>query len=39
MRPASRLPTLFVDTVRKLQPGEISPVIRSAAGFHILSNC
>ena len=36
MRPASRLPTLFVDTVRKLQPGEISPVIRSAAGFHIL---
>ena len=36
MRPANRLPTLFVDTVRKLQPGEISPVIRSAAGFHIL---
>ncbi len=36
MRPASRLPTLFVDTVRTLQPGQISPVIRSAAGFHIL---
>ncbi|MGC9163387.1 MAG: peptidylprolyl isomerase [Thiomonas sp.] len=36
MRPADRLPTLFVDTVRNLQPGEISPVIRSAAGFHIL---
>jgi len=36
MRPADRLPTLFVDTVRNLQPGEVSPVIRSAAGFHIL---
>ncbi len=36
MRPADRLPTLFVDTVRNLQPGQISPVIRSAAGFHIL---
>jgi len=36
MRPADRLPSLFVDTVSKLQPGEISPVIRSAAGFHIL---
>jgi len=36
MRPANRLPTLFVDTVRNLQPGQISPVIRSAAGFHIL---
>ena len=36
MRPADRLPTLFIDTVRDLQPGQISPVIRSAAGFHIL---
>ncbi|WP_079417982.1 peptidylprolyl isomerase [Thiomonas intermedia] len=36
MRPADRLPALFVDTVRSLQPGQISPVIRSAAGFHIL---
>ena len=36
MRPANRLPTLFIDTVRNLQPGQISPVIRSAAGFHIL---
>lgn len=36
MRPADRLPTLFIDTVRGMQPGQISPVIRSAAGFHIL---
>lgn len=36
MRPADRLPALFVDTVRTMQPGQISPVIRSAAGFHIL---
>lgn len=36
MRPADRLPTLFIDTVRNLQPGEISPIIRSSAGFHIL---
>ncbi|MEW6561540.1 MAG: peptidylprolyl isomerase [Pseudomonadota bacterium] len=36
MRPVDRLPTLFVNTVRDMQPGQISPVIRSAAGFHIL---
>lgn len=36
MRPADRLPTLFIDTVRDMQPGQISPVVRSAAGFHIL---
>ena len=36
MRPADRLPALFVDTVRNMQSGQISPVIRSAAGFHIL---
>ncbi len=36
MRPAARLPALFVDTVRNMQPGEVSPVVRSEAGFHIL---
>jgi len=37
MRPADRLPDLFVKAVRPLKAGEISPdVLRSAAGFHVL---
>lgn len=36
MRPADRLPELFVAAVEKLQPGEFSPVLRSPAGFHVL---
>ncbi len=37
MRPAERLPTLFVDAVRTLQPGAVAPqVLRSGAGFHVL---
>lgn len=37
LRPASRLPDLFVDAVRALEPGQIAPtVLRSGAGFHIL---
>jgi len=37
LRPADRLPDLFVKAVRPLQSGEISPdVLRSAAGFHVL---
>lgn len=36
MRPASDYPTLFVDTVRNLKPGQISGIIRSPAGLHIL---
>jgi peptidyl-prolyl cis-trans isomerase SurA len=35
-RPADRLPPLFVDALATLQPGEVSPVLRSPAGFHIL---
>ena len=35
-RPAARLPTVFVDTVRKMKPGETSGVLRSASGFHIV---
>lgn len=35
-RPASRLPQLFVDAVKSLKVGEVSQVLRSANGFHIL---
>ena len=37
LRPASRLPDLFVEQVRGLRPGEVSPtVLRSGAGLHVL---
>jgi peptidyl-prolyl cis-trans isomerase SurA len=37
LRPASRLPDLFVEQVRSLRPGEVSPtVLRSGAGLHVL---
>ncbi len=36
LRPMDRYPSLFVETVQKLSVGELSPVIRSGAGFHIL---
>ena len=35
-RTADRLPELFAGVVAGLQPGEISEVLRSPAGFHIL---
>lgn len=35
-RSSARLPTIFVDTVKTLQPGELSPVLRSPNGFHIV---
>lgn len=35
-RRAAQLPTLFADEVLKMQPGEISNLIRSSSGFHIL---
>lgn len=37
LRPASRLPDLFVDAVRPLAVGEVTPaLVPSGAGFHIL---
>ena len=37
MRPADRLPDLFVDGVRTLKPGSVAPeLLRSGAGFHVL---
>src|SRR5438552_12226209 len=35
-RSGARLPTVFVDEVRKMKAGETSGVLRSAAGFHIV---
>jgi peptidyl-prolyl cis-trans isomerase SurA len=35
-RSGARLPTIFVETVRNMQVGEVSPVLRSPAGFHIV---
>jgi len=35
-RAPARLPTVFADTVRGMKPGEVSGVLRSASGFHIV---
>lgn len=35
-RPADRLPTLYADAAAALQPGEVSGILRSPAGFHIV---
>ncbi|GIX29449.1 MAG: chaperone SurA [Burkholderiales bacterium] len=35
-RPLSRLPELFAEAVVKLNPGEVSDILRSPNGFHIL---
>lgn len=35
-RGADRLPPLYLDAVTKLQPGEVSQILRSAAGLHIV---
>lgn len=35
-RESSRLPALFVDALKAIRVGELSPVLRSANGFHIL---
>lgn len=35
-RHASRLPTLFADALKGMRPGELSPVLRSPNGFHVL---
>ena len=35
-RASGRLPSLFLETLERMQPGEISDVLRSPNGFHIL---
>ena len=36
MRPINRLPALYADAVQKLQPNEVSPLLRSPVGFHFI---
>lgn len=36
LRTADRLPALFVEATQKLAQGEVSNVVRSPAGFHVL---
>lgn len=37
LRPADRLPDLFVQAAQSLKPGEIAPeLVRSSAGFHVI---
>jgi peptidyl-prolyl cis-trans isomerase SurA len=35
-RQGERLPTIFYDAVKSMKPGEVSGILRSANGFHIL---
>ena len=35
-RAPARLPTVFAEPVRNMKPGDVSGVLRSAAGFHIV---
>ena len=35
-RPADRLPPLFAEPLQKMKPGEVSDVLRSPSGFHII---
>lgn len=35
-RPANSVPALFLESIKSLQPGEVSPVMRSPAGFHLV---
>ncbi len=35
-RTRERIPDVFAETVAKMKPGEVSPVLRSAGGFHVV---
>ncbi|MGV8990558.1 MAG: peptidylprolyl isomerase [Thiobacillus sp.] len=35
-RASGKLPTLFVDALKSMQPGQTSPLLKSSNGFHIL---
>lgn len=35
-RPLDRLPSLYAEAASRLKPGEVSPLLRSSAGFHVV---
>ena len=35
-RPGGKIPALFADALKPLQPGRVSPILKSSNGFHIL---
>jgi len=35
-RPSGKMPALFVDALKPLQPGQVAPLLKSSNGFHIL---
>jgi len=35
-RTAARLPSVFTDVVRTMKPGDVSGILRSAGGFHVV---
>lgn len=35
-RPLDRLPTLYAEVVKAMKPGDVSDILRSPAGFHIV---
>jgi peptidyl-prolyl cis-trans isomerase SurA len=35
-RPLDRLPSLYAEAAARLKPGEVSPLLRSSAGFHVV---
>lgn len=35
-RASDRLPSIFADALKAMKPGDVSPVLRSANGFHIV---
>jgi len=35
-RASGKLPTLFIDPLKLMQPGQVSPLLQSSNGFHIL---
>lgn len=35
-RTPDRIPALFIDAIQAMQPGDVSPLLRSSNGFHII---